>query len=167
LSIPSDEKKEPFLEKGGPGWWKKKVLPLFVGSPDPARDALSFAVGMACAFLPPFGFHSVLVAGIAYLFRLSLPIGLLGSWTNNPWTFVPVFLPAYFAEVRIGERLLGVTAPIPTLSTLSKMPESVLLSQIKQVLVPFFLGSAVVAACAFLLALPTVYGAILWLKRPR
>ncbi len=167
LNIPNDGGKEPLLEKARPGWWKNKVVPLFTESRDPVKDALSFSVGLAAALLPPFGFHSALVAIIVYLFRLSLPLGLLGTWVNNPWTFIPVFVPAYFAEVRIGERFLGMSVPFPTLATLSKMPESAILIQIRQVLLPFFLGSVVVAACAFLVAFPAAYGAILWLKRPR
>ena len=167
LSTQSEGGKGPLLEKARPGWWKNKVIPLFTGSDDPVKDALAFAVGLSSAFLPPFGFHTALVAIIAYLFRLSLPLGLLGSWTNNPWTFIPVFLPAYFAEVRIGERFLGMSVPFPSLAALSKMPESAIFMQIRQVLLPFFLGSVVVAACAFLVAFPAAYGAILWLKRPR
>ena len=167
MNTPDKNGGDPLFDKARPGWWKSKVVPLFTGSHDPVRDSLSFSVGLSSAFLPPFGFHSVLVAVIAYLFRLSLPLGLLGSWTNNPWTFIPIFLPAYFAEVRIGERLLGMSVPFPSLAALSKMPESAILMQIRQVLLPFFLGSVVVAACAFLVAFPAAYGAILWLKRPR
>ena len=147
--------------------WKEKLRHLVQSDPDPGKVSLAMALGFSAAFLPPFGFHTLLVMALGYLFRVSVPLAVLGTWINNPWTFIPVFLPAYFAEVRIGERFLGMSVPFPSLAALSKMPESAILMQVRQVLLPFFLGSVVVAACAFLVAFPAAYGAILWLKRPR
>ncbi len=145
------------------GWWKK-ILHLFLGSNEPGRDAISFAAGLAAAFLPPFGFHSLLVAFLAYLFRLSLPIGLLGTWFNNPWTFVPVFLPVYFAEIKVGGVLLNTTIKIPNLRVLSQMPKDQILGQVREVLYPFVIGSVLVASGVFLVSFPLVYGLIRWIK---
>lgn len=135
-----------------------------MGSDDPVKDALSFATGFAAAFLPPFGFHSILVAFLAYIFKLSLPIGLLGSWTNNPWTFVPVFLPAYLAEIKVGSILLHTPTHLPNLKALSQMPRGAVLGQIKAVLYPFVVGSVLFAILAFALSFPVIYVLIRWIK---
>lgn len=169
MTTPSPDKSAPSERGGEPGpeGWKKKVIHLLIGSNDPLRDALSFATGFASAFLPPFGFHSILVAFLAYVFRLSLPIGLLGSWTNNPWTFVPVFLPAYLAEIKIGALILHVPVQVPNIRALSKMPKEAILAQVKIVLYPFVVGSGLFALGAFLLSFPTVYFLIRWIKARR
>lgn len=156
----SSPEKAPATREG----WKKRVLQLFLGSKDPVRDAISFATGFASAFLPPFGFHSILVAFLAYLFKLSLPLGLLGSWTNNPWTFVPLFLPAYLAEIKVGSLLLHTTTRLPNLQALSKMPKEAILAQIRDVLLPFVVGSVLFAAAAFALSFPFIYFLIRWIK---
>ena len=143
------------------------MVHLFLGSDEPLRDALSFATGFASAFLPPFGFHSILVAFLAYLFRLSLPIGLLGSWTNNPWTFIPVFLPVYFAEIKTGSLLLHMSVRLPSLGRLSKMPKDQILGQVREVLYPFVVGSILFAIGAFLVSFPMVYVLIRWIKARR
>ncbi|MEC4682910.1 MAG: DUF2062 domain-containing protein [Nitrospirota bacterium] len=144
--------------------WKERIMDLFLGSDDPVKDALSFATGFASAFLPPFGFHSILVALLAYVFKLSLPIGLLGSWMNNPWTFVPVFLPAYLAEIKVGCLLLHMETHLPNLKALSEMPKGAILAQIKAVLYPFLIGSTLFSVLAFFLSFPVVYVLIRWIK---
>jgi hypothetical protein len=169
LITPSPENNQQSTTDENPGkeGWKEKVLRLFLGSNDPFRDALSFATGFASAFLPPFGFHSILVAFLAYLFRLSLPIGLLGSWTNNPWTFVPVFLPAYLAEIKVGAMILDTKVWVPNIRALSHMPKDAILAQVRDVLYPFIVGSAVFALGAFLLSFPAAYFLIRWIKAKR
>jgi len=169
LTTPSPDKNGPAERGERPGLkgWRKKVIHLFLGSDDPVRDALSFATGFASAFLPPFGFHSVLVAFLAYVFRLSLPIGLLGSWTNNPWTFIPVFLPAYLAEIKTGALILHTTVRVPNILALSRMPKEAILEQVKLVLYPFIVGSSLFALGAFFLSFPVVYLLIRWIKAKR
>lgn len=169
MTTPFPEKNQPSGtgEKPGKEGWKEKVLQLFLGSNDPLRDALSFATGFASAFLPPFGFHSILVAFLTYLFRLSLPIGLLGSWTNNPWTFVPVFLPAYLAEIKVGAMILNTKVWLPNVRALSHMPKDAILAQVRSVLYPFAIGSAVFALGAFTLSFPAAYVLIRWIKAKR
>lgn len=88
------------------GRWKEKLFKLVRNDPDPVKVSLAMALGFSAAFLPPFGFHTLLVMGLGYLFRVSVPLAILGTWINNPWTFIPVFLPSYVLEIKLGGILL-------------------------------------------------------------
>lgn len=152
-------------DPGASEGWKRRLLGLLTSSSNPLRDAISFSAGFAAAFLPPFGFHSFLVAVLAYLFKLSLPLGLLGSWMNNPWTFIPVFLPAYLAEIKVGGMLLRTPTHLPSFHALSHMSRGAIIDSVDAVFLPFVAGSILFAAMAFLLSLPLVYLVIRWFKR--
>ncbi len=131
------------------GNWKEKLRELVLSQPDPHKVALSLAIGCATAFLPPFGFHTVLVIAVATLFKTGVPLAVLGTWINNPWSFIPVFLPAYVLEIEMGERLLHEETAFPSLGALSKMPTSAILAQVKLVLWPFVCGSVVFSFLVF------------------
>ncbi len=131
--------------------WKEKLRELVLAQPDPHKVALSLAIGCSAAFLPPFGFHTVLVIAIGSLLKTGVPLAVLGTWINNPWTFIPVFLPAYVAEIEIGEHLLREETVFPSLGALSKMPTSAIIAQIKLVIWPFICGSVIFSAIVFIL----------------
>lgn len=130
--------------------WKVKLRELVLAQPDPHKVALSLAVGCSAAFLPPFGFHTVLVIAIGSLLKTGVPLAVLGTWINNPWTFVPIFLPAYVMEIKIGEYLLREETVFPSLRALSKMPTSAIIVQVKLVIWPFICGSVIVSVLIFL-----------------
>lgn len=130
--------------------WKVKLRELVLAQPDPHKVALSLAVGCSAAFLPPFGFHTVLVIAIGSLLKTGVPLAVLGTWINNPWTFVPIFLPAYVMEIKIGEYLLREETVFPSLRALSKMPTSAIIAQVKLVIWPFICGSVIVSVLIFL-----------------
>ena len=132
--------------------------------PDPAKVSLAMALGFAAAFLPPFGFHTLLVMGLGYLLRVSVPLAVLGTWINNPWTFVPVFLPSYVLEINLGARLLEKKLNFPSLSALSRMPYKAVISQVKLVLWPFIVGSAVFSCAIFIISFFLIYGFLKYRK---
>jgi uncharacterized protein (DUF2062 family) len=70
----------------------------------PHRVALAFAIGVAIAFNPLLGLHTLIALGVAFLFRLSRGAMLLGAYINNPWTIAPL----YGAGTLFGCALLGV-----------------------------------------------------------
>jgi uncharacterized protein len=61
----------------------------------PSKLALSFAIGIFISFSPYVGGHTLMTVASLWLFRLNLPILLLGSTLNNPWTMVPFFFVDY------------------------------------------------------------------------
>ncbi len=130
--------------------WKEKLRELVLAQPDPHKVALSLAIGCSAAFLPPFGFHTVLVIAVASLLKTGVPLAVLGTWINNPWTFIPIFLPAYVIEIEIGEHLLRENTVFPSLRALSKMPTSAIIAQVKLVLWPFICGSLIASVLVFL-----------------
>lgn len=130
--------------------WKTKLRELVLAQPDPHKVALSLSIGCSAAFLPPFGFHTILVIAIGSILKTGVPLAVLGTWINNPWTFIPIFLPAYVVEIEIGEHLLGEGTVFPSLRALSKMPTSAIIAQVKLVLWPFICGSIIFSLLVFL-----------------
>ncbi len=138
--------------------WKARLTELVMKDPDPKKVALALALGFSAAFLPPFGFHTVLVMVVGYFLGVSVPLAVLGTWINNPWTFIPLFLPAYVLEVNLGAFLLHRKVYFPSLGSLSRMPYQTVLAQVKLVLWPFVLGSVVISAGIFILSFFSAYG---------
>jgi uncharacterized protein len=69
----------------------------------PHRIALGAAIGVFVSFTPTIPFHMVLVLLLATLLRANKIVGLPFVWISNPFTFVPVYAPAYF----VGRLMLG------------------------------------------------------------
>lgn len=130
--------------------WKGKLRELVLAQPDPHKVALSLAIGCSAAFLPPFGFHTILVIAISSILKTGVPLAVLGTWINNPWTFIPIFLPVYVVEIEIGEHLLREKTVFPSLRALSKMPTTAIIAQVKLVIWPFICGSVIVSVLIFL-----------------
>jgi len=57
----------------------------------PHRTALAFGIGVWIAFFPVWGVHTWLALAIAFRFRLSRAVMLIGAWLNNPWTIAPLY----------------------------------------------------------------------------
>lgn len=70
----------------------------------PHRIALSFGLGVFIAFSPLLGLHTALALLIAFAFRLSRAVIIVGIYVNNPWTIAPM----YMAGTVVGCYLLGV-----------------------------------------------------------
>ncbi len=64
-------------------------------------------LGMFVAFIP-MPFQMVLVAVLAILFKVNLPIGLVLIWISNPFTMPFI----YYFEYELGNILLNVKDPI-------------------------------------------------------
>jgi uncharacterized protein (DUF2062 family) len=67
--------------------------------------ALGLAIGIFFSLLVPVA-HIVLAAAAAVLLRANLPVAVLSTFVNNPFTFAPLYYLAY----RIGAMLLGEPA---------------------------------------------------------
>ncbi len=69
----------------------------------PHRIALGFALGILVAYMPPFGFHIILVALLALVFRANKFVALTSVWISNPFTYVLLYYPNYL----LGRAVLG------------------------------------------------------------
>ncbi len=57
----------------------------------PHRISLAFAIGTFIAFSPTIGLHTVSGIAAARVFKLNLPVTILGTLVSNPWTMVFVY----------------------------------------------------------------------------
>jgi uncharacterized protein (DUF2062 family) len=63
------------------------------------------ALGLFVGFMPILG-QMFIAAALAIVFRVNLPVAVIGSWFSNPITFAPIFLFAY----KVGTWFLQVPA---------------------------------------------------------
>src|SRR5690349_1105391 len=71
---------------------------------EPEQVAWSFALGLAIAFNPLLGLHTVLILLFCFVFRrLHMPLMFMGAFVNNPWTMVPIAT----LQVIVGNLLRG------------------------------------------------------------
>ena len=61
----------------------------------PQRIAMGVALGLFTAYLPPFGFHIILVLILASILRANKFVALTFIWASNPFTFIPIYYPNY------------------------------------------------------------------------
>lgn len=63
------------------------------------------ALGLFVAYMPVLG-QMFIAAGLAILFRVNLPLSVMGVWITNPFTIAPMF---YFAYL-VGTWILNIPA---------------------------------------------------------
>ncbi len=109
------------------------------GTPEEIGTAVGF--GIFVAFFPIFGTHTALCFGIGWLCRLNPAVILAGSFVNNPFTIVPIFLSGFY----VGLLITGTAIPesfswgidINTLMELGKV-----------FIIPFIIGNIVLGILA-------------------
>lgn len=69
--------------------------------------AAACAFGIYIAFFPLPGTHLLLVGLAQWIFRLNIPIVVLVSCINNPWTMIPFFTADYYVGYWLIHDLLG------------------------------------------------------------
>lgn len=97
------------------------------------------AIGLFCAYLP-MPFEMIPAALLSLLLRGNLPIAILGVWTSNPFTWVPIYFPGYW----LGSVLLG-TAPL----SLDALSMDVLAHQLAALWLGCILVGSALAALAY------------------
>ena len=87
---------------------KKKVVDFIKFSilhvdDSPNRIALGLALGILVAYMPPFGFHIILVTLLAFILRANKFVALTSVWISNPFTYVLLYYPNFL----LGRTILG------------------------------------------------------------
>ena len=122
----------------------------------PARTAAAFGAGIAVGFSPFVGFHTVIGLVLAFVFNLNRVAVLAGMWVNLPW-FMP---PYYAATTALGAWMTATPMPPKFLSELQAIWSLAgwrdrmtgLGRLLRPLLVPYTLGSTIVALPLGLLA---------------
>jgi uncharacterized protein len=131
----------------------------------PERTAAAFALGVFFGFSPLLGFHTILAIVFAFFLNLNRVAALLGVYANLPWIIAPYYASVTLAGAKItGHRPPpGFQSQFRSLFNLSLYHEEFwrrLITFLKPLLVPYFVGSmigaVVLAACAYPLALAFV-----------
>lgn len=106
----------------------------------PTMMALSFGVGTMIGMSPLFGIHTPLGILAAWLFRLNKPATITGVYITNPLTMVPI----YTFSTWVGIKLLGSDLCIIEFN-FKHLTFSNVVDELNAFLLPFFVGSTVVA----------------------
>lgn len=151
--------KEWFAPKKG---WRRGIEYLSLRMqrlPDSANSiALGFACGVYASFTPFFGFHFVIAAGLAWLFRSNLYASAIGTFFGNPITFGFIM----WSSLTIGEAIMGIdTTLAEQLKVLGFLDKVILLLQnIPTLVVPYFVGGLIpgltCAVICYFLLIPVV-----------
>jgi len=74
------------------------------------RLAAAFALGVFISFTPTIGFHTAMVLLAAWALRFNKAVALTGTFVNNPWTIIPVYIgPTWLAN----RFMLAIGADVP------------------------------------------------------
>jgi len=114
----------------------------------PHRTALAFATGVFIAFAPHYLFHTASAAFCAWMFRLNYVAIFLGSFINNPWTFIPILAASLYTGVFV----MGESSH-PTIEW-RKLTTDNLFDRLSPYLIPFLVGACTLAIVAALIAYP-------------
>lgn len=126
----------------------------------PRKVALSFAVGIFIGMSPLLGLHTILALVAAPLCRLNTFVTIVGVYVTNPWTIVPIYTFATW----VGARVLGVRSVIPDIEW-NALSLSVFISEMKDLLLPFVLGSSLVGLVSAAIGYAVIYGAVIRRRR--
>jgi uncharacterized protein (DUF2062 family) len=117
----------------------------------PERTALAFSIGVFLSFSPFIGLHTIIGLVIAFLFKLNRLALLIGVYVNTPWTLAP----AASLGTAVGFFALGSEGKLSQISWDSMLSESFwkrMLSDVENLLLPFFVGNLVLSFVAALIA---------------
>ncbi|MFZ3090520.1 MAG: DUF2062 domain-containing protein [Nitrospirota bacterium] len=115
---------------------KEKLYELLSLNDSSRHIALSFAIGVFISVSPFLGFHTIAALLIAWIFRLNKVAIMVGTYTNNPWTFAPV----YGFGLWIGLKLYGIKETMPDISWGNTKIMDIF-NYLKPYFMPFIIGS--------------------------
>ncbi|MDH5527588.1 MAG: DUF2062 domain-containing protein [Nitrospirota bacterium] len=119
---------------------RERLRALLTQGGDPHHMALAFGVGVAIAFSPFIGVHTLMAVLAVWIFRLNPMAVFVGAFINNPWTMVPLYAGCLW----VGVILWSPEADLPPLS-FSGLSMGDFLSQFQPYLIPFVIGTSVLA----------------------
>ncbi len=132
--------------------FRDKLRSIITLKEPPHRIALAFSIGVFIGMSPFLGFHAILGAAIAWVFRLNIFAILVGINVTNPWTIVPIYTFCTW----IGAQCLGKEQIIPEINW-SNINFSYLLDSFKPILLPFVFGTLLVGSLTAIVSYIVIY----------
>ncbi len=127
-------------------WIIEKLKVIITVRERPEKVSLSFSIGLFIGLSPFLGIHTLLAILIAPVLRLNIYATLSGVYVTNPWTLVPIYtFSTWVGTLIVGGNYLK-EIEFRGLSILS------LWKALKSLLLPFFVGSLLVASVASVLS---------------
>jgi len=114
----------------------------------PHRTALAFAIGVFIAFAPHYFFHTASAAFCGWMFRLNYAAIFLGSFINNPWTFIPILAASLYTGLFLAGESSSTTIEWQHLTMNN------LFDMLSHHLIPFLVGACTLAVVGSLIAYP-------------
>ncbi|BAI81161.1 conserved hypothetical protein [Deferribacter desulfuricans SSM1] len=128
-----------------------RIKKLFEVNRTASIIALSSAIGVFIGFSPYLGLHTVLAIAIAYVFNLPIYPLILGAYITNPITFIFIYAFCY----KVGLWLTDINTKISI--DWNHLTWHDLFTNVKGMLIPFFVGTHVVGVIASIMAYCLVY----------
>jgi hypothetical protein len=114
----------------------------------PHRTALAFATGVFIAFAPHYLLHTASAVFCGWLFRLNYVAIFLGSFINNPWTFIPILAASLYTGIFV----MGESSQ-PTIAW-HELTMDNLFDMLSPYIIPFIVGACTLAVIGSLIAYP-------------
>ncbi len=134
---------------------REKFKQILVLKDSPRLLAVSFATGVFIGMSPLLGIHTLLGIVVAWRFKLNKLVTLIGVYVTNPWTIIPI----YSFGTWIGAKLLGIHKVLPEIDW-SSITLLDLLGKCRKLLMPFLVGSTLMALISAVVGYFIIYAAI-------
>jgi len=127
----------------------------------PESVARGVAIGFFVGLLIPMGGQIILAVALAFLFRANKIMAMACTWISNPWTAVLI----YPFQCYIGSKAIGGDLTIHSLETtikafLAEPSFRAFMDLGQDIVVPFFLGGAMLAIPTAIVTYYATYGMI-------
>lgn len=118
----------------------------------PHRISMAFALGIFVGISPLFGIHTILGIFLAHLFKLNRFVTIIGVYVTNPWTIIPIYTFCTW----VGAKCLGIQKILPDIDW-GHITFSMLLKDMGPLLMPFLVGTILIASLASLVSYAIIY----------
>ncbi len=128
----------------------------------PKKIAFAFAVGVFIGISPFLGLHTLMAIAFASIFRLNKLVTLAGAFVTNPWTMIPIYTFATW----MGVKITSYEQPL-TLTNFKEITVVNIFSILKDLFLPFFVGTMVFGMIAGVLSYLAVYTLLKRMRQDR
>jgi len=125
----------------------------------PRKIAFAFSLGVFIGISPFLGLHTLMAIAFASIFRLNKLVTLAGAFVTNPWTIIPIYSFSTWVGIKItGHETTFTHANFKEITIIN------LFSILKELILPFFVGTILFGLTAGAVSYLLVYSL---LKRMR